>query len=121
VIVLDGDGALLMHLGTMVTVAAVSPPNLVHVVLDNGSYDSTGGQPTTSPKDWPALARAAGYRHTHSAADADELSVAMKRASDTQGPHFVVVTITRSGRGPAEHGLDGAGAVRLAEQFRAAL
>ena len=63
VVVLDGDGAVLMHLGTCATVGGIAPPNLVHVVLDNGTYESTGGQRTTSSTvDWSALGAAAGYR-----------------------------------------------------------
>ena len=44
VLLLDGDGAALMHLGSMVTVGTVAPASLVHVLLDNGSYESTGGE-----------------------------------------------------------------------------
>ena len=46
VVVLDGDGAALMKLGSFATIGAYAPPNLIHIVLDNGVHDSTGGQPT---------------------------------------------------------------------------
>ena len=49
VVVLDGDGAALMKMGALATIGAYRPENLIHVVLDNGTYDSTGGQPTVSP------------------------------------------------------------------------
>ena len=49
VIVLDGDGAALMKLGTLATIGAYAPKNLIHIVFDNGAYESTGGQPTVSP------------------------------------------------------------------------
>ncbi|WP_410965891.1 thiamine pyrophosphate-dependent enzyme, partial [Salmonella sp. SAL4438] len=49
VVVLDGDGAALMKLGSFATIGAYAPANLIHVVLDNGVHDSTGGQPTVSP------------------------------------------------------------------------
>ena len=63
VLVLDGDGAALMKLGAMATIGAHAPGNLVHVVLDNGVHDSTGGQATVSPNvDFAAVARACGYR-----------------------------------------------------------
>ena len=62
VVVLDGDGAALMKLGTLATIGAHAPANLVHVVLDNGVHDSTGGQATVSPNvDFAALAQACGY------------------------------------------------------------
>ena len=62
VLVLDGDGAALMKLGTVATVGAHAPGNLIHVVLDNGVHDSTGGQATVSPNvDFAAVARACGY------------------------------------------------------------
>ena len=62
VIVLDGDGSLLMNLGSLVTIAAAAPKNLVHFVCDNGSYEANGGHPIPNPKvDFAGLARSAGY------------------------------------------------------------
>ena len=62
VVVLDGDGAALMKLGTLATTGAHAPANLIHVVLDNGVHDSTGGQATVSPNvDFAAVAQACGY------------------------------------------------------------
>ena len=62
VLVLDGDGAALMKLGTMATIGAYAPGNLIHVLLDNGVHDSTGGQATVSPNvDFAAVAKACGY------------------------------------------------------------
>ncbi len=62
VLVLDGDGAALMKLGTLATIGAHAPGNLIHVLLDNGVHDSTGGQATVSPNvDFAAVAQACGY------------------------------------------------------------
>ncbi len=62
VITLDGDGAALMHLGAMATVGAVGPKNLLHVVLDNGVHESTGGQATVTPQvDLCSIAQSCGY------------------------------------------------------------
>ena len=62
VLVLDGDGAALMKLGTLATIGAQAPDNLIHVLLDNGVHDSTGGQATVSPNvDFAAVALACGY------------------------------------------------------------
>jgi phosphonopyruvate decarboxylase len=64
VIVLDGDGAALMKLGSFATIGAQAPQNLMHVVLDNGVHDSTGGQPTVSASvDFAGVALACGYRY----------------------------------------------------------
>jgi phosphonopyruvate decarboxylase len=62
VIVLDGDGAVLMRMGGLATVGYERPPNLVHVLLDNQMHESTGGQSTVSHSvDFCAIAAACGY------------------------------------------------------------
>lgn len=64
VIAIDGDGALLMRLGSLTTNAWQSPPNLLHILLDNQQHESTGGQPTAaSIVSFPDIAAAAGYPH----------------------------------------------------------
>lgn len=74
VIVLDGDGALLMRLGAMATVGHYRPDNMVHVLLDNGMHESTGGQATASSTvDFCAIAAACGYPRVSEAADAEAL------------------------------------------------
>src|SRR6202012_2616416 len=63
-VVIDGDGAALMKLGSMATGGASQRAGLLQVLLDNGDHDSTGGQPTVSPPvDFAAVALACGYRH----------------------------------------------------------
>lgn len=63
VVVLDGDGAALMKMGNFATIGAHRPANLVHIILDNGVHDSTGGQATVSATvDFAAIALACGYR-----------------------------------------------------------
>jgi phosphonopyruvate decarboxylase len=103
VVVLDGDGALLMHLGTASTVGAVHPANLVHVLFDNGAYESTGGQPTTSSTvNWPALAQSVGYRATFECRNRDELSLLGAEALDTEGPVLLILKVgIGSGKPPS--------------------
>lgn len=73
VVAIDGDGALLMRLGALAMIAQSRPANLLHVVLDNGSYDSTGGQPTLSPGvDIAGAAAALGYPRAFSCDGLDE-------------------------------------------------
>lgn len=81
VIVLDGDGAALMRLGALATVGAVRPPNLVHLLLDNGVHESTGGQGTVSPLiDFCAIARGCGYPQVERLADPARVAAALRAA-----------------------------------------
>ncbi|HEY5558153.1 MAG TPA: phosphonopyruvate decarboxylase [Steroidobacteraceae bacterium] len=78
IIAIDGDGALLMRLGALSTIGAELPANLVHVLLDNGLHESTGGQATASPTvDFCALAAASGYPSTAAAAEPAALAAAL--------------------------------------------
>ncbi len=82
VIVLDGDGALLMRLGVLAMLGHERPPNLVHILLDNSIHESTGGQTTLSATvDFCALAAACGYPSVVTAAGADDLGVQLSTAS----------------------------------------
>lgn len=75
VVVLDGDGALLMRMGVLATVGYERPANLVHVLLDNGVHESTGGQATVSRSvDFPAIAAACGYPRVAAVATPDALA-----------------------------------------------
>ena len=66
IICLQGDGSLLMNLGCLVTTAAAAPKNLVHIVVQNGTYEANGGHPIPNTEvDFAAMARAAGYAHVH--------------------------------------------------------
>jgi phosphonopyruvate decarboxylase len=86
--VLDGDGALLMHLGALSTVGTYLPPNLVHVVFDNRTYASTGHQSTPGTNvDYAGLALACGYRSAARVAEVSALRIALYAT----GPSFVVV------------------------------
>jgi len=96
VFVLDGDGALLMRLGTLASIGADAAPKLVHVVFDNGTYASTGGQRTVSPRiDFATAALACGYRRAAVCRGADGLADAMQWVSESvgQGPALLHVAI----------------------------
>ena len=95
VIVLDGDGSLLMNLGTLVTVAGMAPSNLIHVVLEGRSYDTSGGQPTPGEgrADLAGLARAAGYRSAVTIDDEAALADALPRLMQAEGPAFVCLRV----------------------------
>jgi phosphonopyruvate decarboxylase len=94
VFILDGDGALIMRLGSLATIGALQPPNLVHLVLDNGTYASTGGQPTAAPNvDFPAIARACGYRRVAKCLGREGLRDALQWARSSSGKETTLVHI----------------------------
>ena len=94
VVVLDGDGAALMKLGTLATIGAYAPSNLVHILLDNGVHDSTGGQATVSASvDFAAVALACGYRYAAACDSAAGFEAALKAAETAGGPALLHVRI----------------------------
>ncbi len=100
VVVLDGDGAALMHLGQLSTIGASEASNLIHVIVDNGRYASTGGQATSSARtDFAAVAGACGYRTTQTVMTTDELSDALAGTEESTGPHCILI-VARSYDGP---------------------
>jgi len=98
VVVIDGDGALLMHLGTLSTAGAVAPANLTHIVLDNGVYESTGCQPTTAPSTrLERVASACGYRCSEVVTDERELARFLSGHRRGSGPTLLRVMISPEG------------------------
>jgi phosphonopyruvate decarboxylase len=98
VVVIDGDGALLMRMGTLATIGAAAPENLVHVLLDNGVHDSTGGQPTVSGGvNWGAIALGCGYARAAVCSTAADIAHALQ-AGPTTGPVFLHVPIVPGSR-----------------------
>ena len=94
VVVLDGDGAALMKLGTLATIGAQAPGNLVHILLDNGVHDSTGGQATVSASvNFAAIALACGYGYAASCNDLDGFERAWLRASTLARPALIHMRI----------------------------
>ena len=91
VLVLDGDGAALMKLGTLATIGAHAPGNLIHVLLDNGVHDSTGGQATVSPNvDFAAVAQACSYPIAYRC-DSEAGFVQALEAALTDGPRPALI------------------------------
>ncbi len=99
----DGDGAAIMHMGSMAIVANKAPKNYVHVVFNNGAHDSVGGQPTVGLKiDLPAVAKALGYKATisvDSKAELEkELSTLNSQLSTIGGPILLEVKVKKGNR-----------------------
>ena len=91
VIVIDGDGSLLMNPGTLATAASLAPKNLTVLAIDNGAYGSTGNQPTlaSSCVDLEQVARGFGFRETAKVSTEKEITEIMKQ--QRKGPAFIHV------------------------------
>jgi phosphonopyruvate decarboxylase len=103
VTVLDGDGALLMHMGALAAIGSAKPAHFRHIVLNNGAHDSVGGQPTLGLKiDIPAIARACGYAAAQTVTNAAELRAALadeSAAAKKSGPVLLEIRVRRGARG----------------------
>lgn len=98
IIVIDGDGNVLMNLGSLTTIGKFCPKNLIHVVLDNESHDSTGGQPTASKiAELEKIAKVSGYKTTGKVCSVGMLKEAVKRMLASDGPSFLLAKVERGG------------------------
>src|SRR5262245_1665900 len=101
VLVLDGDGNVLMNPGALASIAARAPANLLHVCFDNGAHASTGAQPTISDRvRLEELARAAGYRWVGRVETPAALAAEAKSFLGRSGPAFLLVRIALGPPGP---------------------
>ncbi len=109
VVVLDGDGSLLMNLGALVTIGGLSPKNLVHVVLQGKTYDTSGGQPTPGEGrvDFAGMAESAGYKKGYRIETEDELAVQWPGILKAEGPVFVSISVNSMWATGSMPGLDG--------------
>lgn len=89
---LDGDGAALMHMGSMALIGASSPSNFVHLLINNAAHESVGGQPTVADKiDFSQIALACGYKEAFSVANIDDLGQVLLKIEKKSGPIFIEV------------------------------
>ena len=91
VILVDGDGSLLMNLGTLVTIGGKAPENFYHFVLDNGCYAITGGQPVPNADtvNFATLARGAGYASAFEFEDLEDFATSVDELMGATGPVLV--------------------------------
>lgn len=95
----DGDGATIMHMGSMAIVAQKAPRNYIHVVFNNGAHDSVGGQPTVGLSiDLPAIATAVGYKHVYSCNTREYLEELLQKIKDQEGPVFLQICVKKGNR-----------------------
>ena len=96
IFVFDGDGNILMNLGSLVTIGSLRPENLIHVVFDNSSHESTGGQPTNSSKiKLEKIAKDVHYR-IFKIKSKERLISVLKEIKNLQGPIFLLIKISTS-------------------------
>jgi phosphonopyruvate decarboxylase len=95
----DGDGAAIMHMGSMAIVANKAPKNYVHVVFNNGAHDSVGGQPTVGLKiDLPRVARAVGYPHTYSVSTKEDLMDVLNEVKKSNDLSLIEIKVRKGNR-----------------------
>lgn len=93
----DGDGATIMHMGSMAIVAQKAPRNYIHVVFNNGAHDSVGGQPTVGLNiDLPAIAKAVGYKSVFSVSTKEELEKSLSHLGEA--PVFLEIKVRKGNR-----------------------
>ena len=95
IIVLDGDGSLLMNLGTLVTIANKRPENLYHFVFENGVYAVTGGQPTPGSDgiSFQNMAKDSGYVAAYEIEDTEDLATSVERILEEKGPVLICLKV----------------------------
>lgn len=95
----DGDGAAIMHMGSMTIVASKQPKNYIHFVFNNGAHDSVGGQPTVGHQiDLPAIAKAVGYKGAIMVDSKESLMAVLKNVIDMEGPVMIEIRVRKGNR-----------------------
>jgi sulfopyruvate decarboxylase subunit beta len=121
VIVLDGDGSLLMNLGTLVTIGAAAPKNLVHFLCRNGTYEANGGHPIPyDDVDFGGMAEAAGYVRCVAFDELSAFEGALGGLLQQDGPTFATLHIEKGALSP-EFNYRKLDDPKLRADFRAAL
>ncbi|MBE6062967.1 MAG: phosphonopyruvate decarboxylase [Clostridium butyricum] len=96
---IDGDGALIMHLGGLAIIGNLSAHNYKHIVINNGAHDSVGGQETVGLKiDIPSIAKACGYKKAYSCSNESELNEYIKIVDEMEGPVLLEVKVKKGAR-----------------------
>jgi len=92
---IDGDGAILMHMGSMAIIGANNPANLIHVLLNNESHETVGGMPTVSDNiDFLQIASACGYKFVFIVKNDNDLPSILKEAKKCSGLCFVEIKVS---------------------------
>lgn len=96
---LDGDGATIMHMGSLAIVGSMSPSNYIHIIFNNGAHDSVGGQPTAGLKiNIPQIAFSCGYKYTYSVDGKEMLVDVIEKCKQLEGPILIEVKVKKGAR-----------------------
>ena len=96
IFVFDGDGNILMNLGSLVTIGSIGPKNLIHIVFDNNAHESTGGQPTISSNiSIEKLAKSANYKIFKTSSMSRLLKI-LELIKKISGPIMIIVKVEKS-------------------------
>lgn len=96
---IDGDGSLIMHMGSMAVIGKLAPKNFLHVIMNNQCHESVGGQATAADKlDMEQLAKATGYCHYFSAQNPEDLAQTINSIRDLSGPILLEVRVKKGSR-----------------------
>lgn len=100
IICIDGDGALLMHMGGLAIIGSKQPKNYLHIVINNGSHESVGGQPTSAFEiHIPAIAKANKYKYVSSVSTIDDLKIQLKQIlADKPFPALLEIMVQTGSR-----------------------
>lgn len=99
VFIFDGDGAVIMSAGALSAIGFYSPRNLYHIIFDNESHESTGGQPTTSSAvDFEKLALANSYRGAETVKTKEDLENGLREMKKKEGPQMLTVMVKKGAR-----------------------
>ena len=97
VFVFDGDGNILMNLGSLTTIGSLKPKNLIHMVFDNSVHESTGSQPTnTNFVSIEKIAKTCNYNHTFTTKTKNDFEKILRKIKKLNGPIMIVVKIQKS-------------------------
>lgn len=89
---IDGDGAVLMHMGSMAVIGSIAPSNMVHIVINNGAHDTVGGMPTVASNiDMVGIAKACGYYYAVSVSNYEELDEELHNAKNRRKLSFLEI------------------------------
>lgn len=95
----DGDGAVLMHAGSLGIVGDLAPQNLKHIVFNNGAHDSVGGQPTVGfDIDFCKIAEGFNYKHTYKVGTVEEINAVFNEFITQEGPNLLEILINKGAR-----------------------
>ncbi|HMQ67462.1 MAG TPA: phosphonopyruvate decarboxylase [Ignavibacteria bacterium] len=99
IFILDGDGAVIMQMGSLAISGSLAPENLKHIVINNGAHDSVGGQPTAGFEiNFPEIAKACGYRYVSSAEEAEDITFEINKLKKSAGPSFLEIKVNKGAR-----------------------